>query len=93
MKKSHTLVGNTTIFFLRKANLLNTIEEFERVRREVLLNMKRHFIKELHILVGNAVNNFLRREVLLNTNEQYMKQSNSLVGNATIKQLYIGKPY
>ena len=52
MKKSHTLVGNTTIFFLRKANLLNTKEEFERVKREVLLNMKRHFIKELHILVA-----------------------------------------
>ena len=50
--------------------------------KEILLNTKGHYMKELNTFAGNVTIKQLQREVLLNTKGQYMKESNTLAGNA-----------
>ena len=54
--------------------------------KEILLNTKEQYMKELNFPVGNATMKQHQKEILLDTKEKYMKESNILVGNATIKQ-------
>ena len=56
------------------------------LQREVWLNNKGMYMKDLNMLAGNLVNNFLRRDIWLNTKGQYMKESSILAENAIIKQ-------
>ena len=66
MKDSIILAGNAAKNFLR---------------RDLLIDTKEQYMKELNALVGYAGNNLLR-ELWLNIKGWFMKESNTLVGNA-----------